>query len=121
MNITNDIHTKILVPICIFGYILAGNYFYQTSVANNWPHTEKLPPIGYVVLVFFLTLPIYAALFRHHGKGLSEFDPAPEDIAKMGKLRQKLNSPNGIEIICMSMMYPIPIGLCFMLSKGFIE
>lgn len=121
MNITNDIHTKILVPICVVGFILAGNYFYQTSIANNWLHTEKLPLVSYAIIVFFLALPIYAALFRHHGKGLSEFEPAPEDIAKMGSFRQKLNSPKGIESIYMSMMYPIPIGMCFYLLKGFVE
>ncbi|MFT6310929.1 MAG: hypothetical protein ACJAQS_001295 [Porticoccus sp.] len=118
MNITNDIHTKILVPISVCGYFLTANYYYQAEVTGSWPHAENFSLLEYMTIVLFLSLPLLIALFRHNGKGLTEFNPAQEDLAAMGSFRQQLNSPKGIERIYMVMMYPVPIMLCFYLITG---
>lgn len=120
MNITNDIHTKMLGALCLAGYVLIANHHYQTSVTGNWESAERLSTMEFLITAFFFTMPLYGALFRYHGKGLSEFDPAPEQLEKMSKFRHAMNTKKGIERIYVTFLYLLPVGFCYLfLSKGF--
>ena len=95
MRITIDINTRALGIIAFIGLTVIGVYHYHTAIKSTLPNAEVLELKEICIFIFFMLLPFFAAMFGNR----KDLKVDKSEIAKMGRFRQILNSPKGVELI----------------------
>ena len=113
MRITVDIHTRALGLIAFIGLAVIGVYHYHTAIKSTLPNAEVLELKEICIFIFFMLLPFFAAMFGNR----KDLEVDKSEIVKMGKFRQILNSPKGVELIYFGMMYLLTTMLIFALLR----